>query len=314
MSGEEPATQIAPVESPQMVSTVKLPILKKGEYTLWSMRMEQYLTNTDYSLWQVILNGDGPIQVTTDEKGIETEVPPKTAQALLQRQRERKAKSILLLAIPDEYQLRFHGIKDAKSLWAAIKSRFGGNVESKKMQKTVLKQQFENFSVSDTEGLDKAYDRFQKLISLLEVHGAAVPNEDANQKFLRALPSSWNNVALIMRNKDGIDDLDIDDLYNNLKSNSPQLDDEDLEQIDHDDLEEMDLKWQYPVLTDQQIRRIHQLDTTYRPFHSRQHIGFYKSAFRSKKRLYETPGLMESSSPELDLFSDIKEHSEEEAT
>ncbi|GJT66560.1 putative ribonuclease H-like domain-containing protein [Tanacetum coccineum] len=282
MSGEEPATQIAPVESPQMVSTVKLPILKKGEYTLWSMRMEQYLTNTDYSLWQVILNGDGPIQVTTDENGVETEVPPKTAQALLARQRERKAKSILLLAIPDEYQLRFHAIKDAKTLWAAIKSRFGGNVESKKMQKNVLKQQFENFSVSDIEGLDKAYDRFQKLISLLEVHGAAVSNKDANQKFLRALPSSWNNVALIMRNKDGIDDLDIDDLYNNLKvfeadikgssrsssnsqnvaflsaedtsssnevniangSNSPQLDDEDLEQIDHGDLEEMDLKWQ----------------------------------------------------------------------
>ncbi|GKA93278.1 ribonuclease H-like domain-containing protein [Tanacetum coccineum] len=258
-----------------MVSNVKLPILKKGEYTLWSMRMEQYLTNTDYSLLEVILNGDGPIQVTSNENGVETEVPPKTAQALLQRQRERKAKSILLLAIPDEYQLRFHGIKDAKFLWDAIKSRFGGNVESKKMQKTVLKQQFENFSVSDTEGLDKAYDRFQKLISLLEVHGATVPNEDVNQKFLRALPSSWKNVALIMRNKDSIDDLDINDLYNNLKvfeadikghnsqgqassssytddlmfsffanqSNSPQLDDEDLEQIDYDDLEEMDLKW-----------------------------------------------------------------------
>ncbi|GJX26133.1 ribonuclease H-like domain-containing protein [Tanacetum coccineum] len=246
MSGEEPATQIAPVESPQMVSTIKLPILKKGEYTLWSMRMEQYLTNTDYSLWQMILNGDGPIQVTTDENGIETEVPPKTAQALLARQKERKAKSILLLAIPDEYQLRFHVIKDAKTLWTAIKS------------------------------LDKAYDRFQKLISLLKVHGAAISNEDANQKFLRALPSSWNNVALIMRNKAGTDDLDIDDLYNNLKvfevdikayhnsqgqasssaytdelmysfyANHPsslQLDDEDLEQIDHDDLEEMDLKW-----------------------------------------------------------------------
>ncbi|GKA46861.1 hypothetical protein Tco_0739744 [Tanacetum coccineum] len=138
----------------------------------------------------LILNGDGPIQVTTNENGVETKVPPKTAQALLQRQRERKAKSILLLAIPDEYQLRFYGIKDAKSWWAAIKSRFGGNVESKKMQKNVLKQQFENFSVSDTEGLNKSYDRFQKLISLLEVHGAAVPNEDANQKCLRGLPSS----------------------------------------------------------------------------------------------------------------------------
>ncbi|GJV29799.1 ribonuclease H-like domain-containing protein [Tanacetum coccineum] len=217
MSGEEPAPQMAPVESPQMISTVKLPMLKKGEYTLWSMRMEQYLTNTDYGLWQVIMNGDEPVQTTKDENGVETEVPPKTAQAILARQKERKAKSILLLAIPDEYQLRFHTIKDAKSLWAAIKSRFGGNVESKKMQKNVLKQQFENFSVSDTEGLDKAYDRFQKLISQLEIHGAAVSNEDANQKFIRALPSSWNNIALIIRNKEGIDELDINDLYNNLK-------------------------------------------------------------------------------------------------
>ncbi|GJR45277.1 hypothetical protein Tco_1313380 [Tanacetum coccineum] len=155
---------MALVESPYVVSSVKLPILKKGEYTLWSKRMDQYPTNTDYALRQ-----------------------------------------------------RFHGIKDAKTLWAAIKSRFGGNVKSKKMQKNVLKQKFENFSVSDTEGLDKAYDRFQKLFSLLEVHSATVSNEDANQKFLRALPSSWNNFALIMRNKTGIDDLDIDDLYNNLK-------------------------------------------------------------------------------------------------
>ncbi|GJX06477.1 hypothetical protein Tco_0194409 [Tanacetum coccineum] len=180
MSGEEPAPQMAPVESPHVVYYVKLPILKKGKYTLWSMRMEQSLTNTDYALWQVFMNGDEPVQTTKDENGVETEIPPKTAQALLQRQRERKAKSILILAIPDEYQLRFHDIKHAKTLWATIKSRFGGNVESKKMQKIVLKQQFENFFVSDIEGLDKAYDRFHKLISLLEVHGAAVPNEDAN--------------------------------------------------------------------------------------------------------------------------------------
>ncbi|GJT90554.1 hypothetical protein Tco_1079399 [Tanacetum coccineum] len=114
------------------------------------MRMEQYLKNTDYGLWQVIMNGDEPVQTTKDENYVETEVPPKTAQALLQRQKERKAKSIMLLAIPNEYRLRFHTIKDAKSLWATIKSRFGGNVESKKMQKTVLKQQLKNFSVSDT--------------------------------------------------------------------------------------------------------------------------------------------------------------------
>ncbi|GJR14706.1 putative ribonuclease H-like domain-containing protein [Tanacetum coccineum] len=60
-----------------------------------------------------------------------------------------------------EVSTEFHEIKDAKAFVASIKSLFSGNVESKKMQKNVLKQQFENFSVSDTEGLDKAYDRFQ---------------------------------------------------------------------------------------------------------------------------------------------------------
>ncbi|GJR63283.1 hypothetical protein Tco_1505445 [Tanacetum coccineum] len=152
------------------------------------MRIELYLTNTDYGLWQVIMNGDEHVQTTKDKNGVETKVPPKTAQAILPRQKERKTKSIMLLAIPDEYQLRFHIIKDAKSLRAAIKSWFGGNVESKKMQKNVLKQQFEIFCIN--KNVDKAYDRFQKLISQLEVHGAVVSNEDANQKFLRALPSS----------------------------------------------------------------------------------------------------------------------------
>ncbi|GJR99204.1 putative reverse transcriptase domain-containing protein [Tanacetum coccineum] len=136
----------------------------------------------------------------------------------------------MLLANPDEYQLRFHGIKDAKSLWAAIRSRFGGNVEFKKMQKTTI----------------------------LEVHGAAVSNEDANQNFLRALPSSWNNVALIMRNKDGssgsssnsqnVAFLSAEDTSSSNEVNTAN-DDEDLEPIDHDDLEEMDLKWQVAMLS-----------------------------------------------------------------
>nr|GEW05983.1 hypothetical protein [Tanacetum cinerariifolium] len=48
---------------------------------------------------------------------------------------------------------------DAKTLWEAIKTRFGGNKESKKMQKTILKQQYKNFVASRSEGLDKTYDR-----------------------------------------------------------------------------------------------------------------------------------------------------------
>ncbi|GKC25422.1 ribonuclease H-like domain-containing protein [Tanacetum coccineum] len=94
------------------------------------------------------------------------------------------------------------------------------------MQKTILKQQYKNFTASRSEGLDKTYDRFQKLISQLEIHGEVISQEDANLKLLRSLPSAWNNIALIMRNKSGSRII-----------------------IDTDDLEEMDLQWQVAMLT-----------------------------------------------------------------
>ncbi|GJX31432.1 hypothetical protein Tco_0241287 [Tanacetum coccineum] len=78
-------------------------------------------------------------------------------------------------------------------------------------------QNYENFAASSQEGLDKTYDRFQKLISQLEIHGEVISQEDANLKLLRSLPSAWNNIALIMRNKSNLDTLSMDDFYNNLK-------------------------------------------------------------------------------------------------
>nr|GEY52603.1 hypothetical protein [Tanacetum cinerariifolium]GEZ09870.1 hypothetical protein [Tanacetum cinerariifolium] len=155
------------------------------------------------------------------------------------------------------------------------------------MLKTILKQNYKNFAATSQEELDKTYERFQKLISQLEIHGEVISQEDANLKLFRSLPLAWNNIALIMRNKSDLDTLSMDDLYNNLKvyeseiksqSNSSlnsynvafvSLDNssstnetvntahsvfaasynEDLEQIDTDDLEEIDLKWQVAMLT-----------------------------------------------------------------
>ncbi|GKB51333.1 putative ribonuclease H-like domain-containing protein [Tanacetum coccineum] len=179
------------------------------------------------------------------------------------RRNQERVKSILLLAIPDEYLLKLHNVADAKSLWEAIKSRFRGNVESKKMQKNVLKHQFENFSTASNESLDKAYDRFQKLISQLQVHGAPISKEDINQKFLRSLPSSWNQIALIMRNKPDIDEIDIDDLYNNLM-------------MDGDDLEELDLRWQVAMLT-VRVKKFIQTTRRNMDFKEKRHVSLDKS-------------------------------------
>nr|GEY30900.1 hypothetical protein [Tanacetum cinerariifolium] len=299
---------------PHTVLSMKLPILKKGEYDIWAMKMEHYLTHTNYPIWQVIQNRNGPISVTTDTNRMIKVLPPITVEEVMAIERERKARTTLLMALPEYHLAKFHKMADAKETWKAIKSRFGGNDESKKMQKYLLKQQFEGSFVSTSEGLHKRYDRFQTLLSQLEIHGAGVSHEDANQKFLRSLPCFWSQAALIMRTKPGLDTLSFDDLYNNLRvfkrdvkgtttsssntqnvafvstdntsstndvstaysvsspsvsksqkegsssyideaihffftnqSSTPQLDYDDLEQINDDDIEEMDLKWQVTI-------------------------------------------------------------------
>ncbi|GJR63023.1 hypothetical protein Tco_1505185 [Tanacetum coccineum] len=224
---------------PPTITAIKIPIIKKGEYDIWREQSSP------------------PV--------------PKTAKQLAARRNQESIKSILLLAIPDEYLLKFHNVPDVKSLWAAIKSRFE----------------------------------------------AFVSKEDINQKFLRSLPPSWSQIALIMRNKPDIDEIDIDDLYNNLRvykhelkrssgsnsasqnlaflssentnstnevstvsvdfgvsttcginqvpstpsahdiaysflaqpTTSPQLENEDFQQMDGYDLEELDFRWQVAMLT-----------------------------------------------------------------
>ncbi|GKD62728.1 hypothetical protein Tco_1300237, partial [Tanacetum coccineum] len=211
-----PPPQTPTQQSPHTVSTIKLPILKKGEYDIWAMKMEHYLSHTDYPIWEVIQKGNGPVSVSTDTNGVIMVLPPKSAKEILARERERKARTTLLMALPEDHLEKFHKMTDAKDMWDAIKSIFCGNDESKKMQKYILKQKFEGFSMSNSEGLHKGYDRFQSLLSQLEIHGAGVSTEDANQKFFRSLPSFWSQVSLVMMTKPGMDSLSFDDLYNNL--------------------------------------------------------------------------------------------------
>ncbi|GJX00196.1 hypothetical protein Tco_0184109 [Tanacetum coccineum] len=247
-----PPPPVTPTEqTPHTLSTIKLPILKKGEYDIWAIKMEHYLEHTDYPIWEVIEKGNGPVQVSTDTNRQIKVLPPKTAEGILARERERKARTTLLMVIPEDHLAKFHKMTNAKEMWEAIKSRFGGNDESKKM--------------------------FQSLQSQLEIHVAGVSTEDANQKFLRSLPASWSQVSLIMRTKPGVDTLSFDDLYNNLRvfesdikgstasSSSTQnvafVSSEstnstndvstayDLEQFDEFDLEEMDLKWQVAMIS-----------------------------------------------------------------
>ncbi|GJT31266.1 hypothetical protein Tco_0911541 [Tanacetum coccineum] len=168
------SSQTPTQQTPHTVSTIKLPILKKREYDIWAMKMEHYLAHTDYPIWEVIQNWNGPVSITTDTSGQIKVLPPRTAEEIVARERERKARTTLLMALPEDHLAKFHKMADAKEM-------------------------------------------FQSLLSQLEIHEAGVSTEDANQKFLRSLPSAWSQVSLIMRTKPGVDSLSFDDFYNNLR-------------------------------------------------------------------------------------------------
>nr|GEY04386.1 hypothetical protein [Tanacetum cinerariifolium] len=92
------------------------------EMDLKCMRMEQYLRHIDYALWEVIVNDDAPASIASVSGGVEAAIPPKITKQKIARRNELKAKSTLLLSISNEHLLNFHGIKDANTLWEAIKT------------------------------------------------------------------------------------------------------------------------------------------------------------------------------------------------
>nr|GEV29876.1 ribonuclease H-like domain-containing protein [Tanacetum cinerariifolium] len=152
--------------SPQVVSAAKLPILNPNEFDLWKMRIEQYFLMTDYSLWEVILNGDSPAP-TRVVKGVLQPVAPTTAEQKLAKKNELKARGTLLMTLPDKHQLKFNSHKGANTLMEAIEK--------------------------SSESLDQIHDRLQKLVSQLEIHGVSISQEDVNLKECRSPKDSRRN-------------------------------------------------------------------------------------------------------------------------
>ena len=92
---------------------------------------------------------------------------PKSQEEVLAMQREEKVRTILLQAIPEDHLCDFHYMEDARDLWLALKAKFGDNAESRRLRKSLLRQQFQDFQISEEEGIHKGYDRFHKILSQL---------------------------------------------------------------------------------------------------------------------------------------------------
>nr|GEZ53399.1 putative ribonuclease H-like domain-containing protein [Tanacetum cinerariifolium] len=164
-------------------------------------------------------------RTTTNDAGTSTtHIPgPINTDEKAQKKNDVKARCMLLMALSSEHLMTFNQYKDAKTPFATIETIFGRNEATKKTQKTLLKQLYENFIATSIESLDLIFNKLQKILSQPTVLGVFISQEDLNLKFLRSLPSEWNTYVVFIH--------------------------EDLEQIHEDDIEEMDLKWQLSLLS-----------------------------------------------------------------
>ncbi|GJU08815.1 putative reverse transcriptase, RNA-dependent DNA polymerase [Tanacetum coccineum] len=245
------------VSSP-MVATVKLPVLNPGEFELWKLRIEQYFLMTDYALWEVIVNRDSPPSKRTID-GVEQTYPPTTTEEKLARKNELKARTLM----------------------EAIEKRFGEDMNLKFLRSLLSEWKthtliWRNKPDLDNLSMDDLYNNLK--IYETEVKGSSSSNQNSqNVAFVSSNNSGSSNQAYGSNsaNTDSMSDVVIYSFFAN-QSNSPQLNDEDLQQIDADDLEEMDLKWQMAMLT-MRARRF--LNKTGRKINANgsKTIGFNKS-------------------------------------
>nr|GEU86742.1 hypothetical protein [Tanacetum cinerariifolium] len=148
------------------------------------MRIEQYFLITDYSLYDVILNGDSPTPTRVIE-GVVQPVAPTTSEQRLARKNELKARE----------------------------KRFGGNKETKKVQKTLFKQQYENFTGSSSERLDQIHDRLTNepisavssvFAASVKVLVSALPNVDTfDTDDIEEMDLKWQMAMLTVRARKG---------------------------------------------------------------------------------------------------------------
>nr|GEW05648.1 ribonuclease H-like domain-containing protein [Tanacetum cinerariifolium] len=132
------------------------------------LRIKQHFQVQDYALWDVIKNENSFIpvaQTTTNADGTLTALiqGPITTEEKVQKKNDLMARSMLLMALPNEHLMPFNQYKDTKTLFAAIQTRFGGNEAIKKTQKTLLKQIYENLSAPSTASLDSIFNRIHKI-------------------------------------------------------------------------------------------------------------------------------------------------------
>nr|GEU47304.1 hypothetical protein [Tanacetum cinerariifolium] len=221
------------------LSTIKLPILKKGEYDIWAMKIEHYLGHKDYPIWEAIQKGNGPVHVSIDTHGQIRVLPPKTTKEILAR--ERKKISLIMKTKPRVDNLSFDDLYN--------------NLR-------VFESDVKGYTASSSSTQNVAFVSSDSTNSTNEVSTAYSVSTSFGHNLQKEGSSSYTDELIYS-------------FFSN-QSSGPQLDHEDLEQVDEFDLEEMDLKWQVAMISTR-LKKFYKKTGRKLHFDAKEQVSFNKT-------------------------------------
>nr|GEX86584.1 hypothetical protein [Tanacetum cinerariifolium] len=155
--------------------------------------------------------GLATVMIIQDKELIEASSPEETDKGpASESSAKKKGRTIAITTEDIKYET-------AKELWEAIVKTFDGNEATKKTKKIQLKMQYDNFKAEGSETLEQTFNRLQAIVSHLELMDVEIEQDDLNQKFLLSLALEWLMYTIVWRNRDDLDTMSLDDVYNHLK-------------------------------------------------------------------------------------------------
>nr|GEY38454.1 hypothetical protein [Tanacetum cinerariifolium] len=183
-------------------STMRIPLLYRGEYSQWRERFMNYLEEqTDgEAMINSIQNGDQPLLVIAQVSlaGNAQNAPP---------------------------TLKDPNNETAKDLWDALERQMRGSEYGEQDRKAAILYEYETFKAIEGEQLLDTYLRYLQVINDLKKCGYKKDNCELNYKFLNNLQSEWKQYGTLMRQTKNLMDINIDALYNILKQNQGDVND-----------------------------------------------------------------------------------------
>ncbi|GJT07549.1 hypothetical protein Tco_0842011, partial [Tanacetum coccineum] len=193
-------------------STMRIPLLYRGEYSQWRERFMNYLEEqTDgEAMINSIQNGDHPLPTAEEKKN---------------RKIDRLARSLLIQGLPNDIYSLIDSNDTAKDLWDALERQMRGSEYGEQDRKAAILYEYETFKATEGEQLLDTYLRYLQVINDLKKCGYKKDNCELNYKFLNNLQPEWKQYGTLMRQTKNLMDINIDALYNILKQNQGDVND-----------------------------------------------------------------------------------------